>query len=146
MNSPASATRPQRLHRARVALAIVGLSAAVSACAAGQRQAQPFERAGAARATEVQIVAQNREFSAATLYAISLGERRKLGVLEGKAEATYTIPWRSPGPMQIEIVLLARGTCLTDELIVDPGDVLELQIEPENQRVWRCGNPRGGGD
>jgi hypothetical protein len=142
MNPPTFSIRPSRIRRASAALAVF---AAVSACAAGAPAARPFQGGSAsARATEVQIVAQNREFSPATLYAISLGERRKLGVLEGKAETTYTIPWRTPGPMQIEIVLLARGSCVTEELTVDPGDVLELQIEPENNRTWRCANPRSG--
>jgi hypothetical protein len=112
---------------------------ALAGCAV-RNAGDPFNGAQDGR---IRIVAINNDFNDATLTAVSYGERRRLGVLTGKSEATYTIPWTISGPLQIEISLLAAGSCLTPELYVDPGELLELQILHWTVRGGRCSAPRG---
>jgi hypothetical protein len=130
--------RLHRVHRYVTTAAALGLLA----CAA-RNGTNPF--GGSPQDLSVRIVAINHDFSDVTLTAVGNGVRRRLGVLTGKGEATYTIPWSIPGPLQIEITVLAAGSCTTPELFVDPGELLELQILPEMVRAGRCSGPRGGG-
>jgi hypothetical protein len=97
-------------------------------------------------ADQVRLIVINNDFNDATLFAIGPGERRRLGVVTGKSEANYMIPWRYVAPLQIEISVLAAGSCTTETLQVEPGEVLELQILTENVRGGRCTAPRGLGD
>jgi hypothetical protein len=95
---------------------------------------------------QVRIIVINNDFNDATLFALGDGVRRRLGVITGKSEANYLIPWRLSGPMRIEINILAAGSCTTGEMQVDPGDVLELQILNETVRSGQCSGLRGRGD
>jgi hypothetical protein len=119
---------------------VLALAAASALAGCGVRNAgDPFNGPQDGR---IRIVAINNDFNDATLTAVSYGERRRLGVLTGKSEATYTIPWAISGPLQIEISLLAAGFCTTPELYVDPGELLELQILHHTARGGRCSAPR----
>jgi hypothetical protein len=64
----------------------------------------------------------------------------------GKTEASYVIPWRLSGPLRIEINMLAAGSCTTPTIQVDPGDLLELQIQNEAVRIGECSGMRGRGE
>ena len=88
----------------------------------------PFDRAEAGE-QRVSVHVRNLTFSEATLWALSRSGRQRLGIVSGKGDAVYTIPWRTSQPMQIEIDLRAGPRCTTEQLQVDPGDALELQIE-----------------
>lgn len=77
----------------------------------------------------IRIEVLNLNFMDATLHALRGGERHRLGVVIGKGEATYTMEWPQSLPLQIEIDLLASGSCITRPLQVDPGDIIELQIQ-----------------
>ncbi len=102
----------------------------LAGCAASARSgSEPFSGAGD-RPNSVQLVIQNRNFADARLYAIQRGRRTNLGTVGGAQDATFTLPWGFSDPLRIEINLLAGPTCTTPELIVDPGDILELQIAP----------------
>lgn len=86
----------------------------------------------------IRIEVINRNFSDATLWAISTGGRQRLGIVTGKTDATFTLDWDFSQPLQIEIDLLAGERCVTAPLQVDPGDVLELQIDVELRRSAFC--------
>jgi hypothetical protein len=121
------------------------LSAASPGCAGRNGPADnPFEREVAP--SQVRIIVINNDFNDATLFALGDGVRRRLGVITGKSEANYLIPWRLSGPMRIEISILAAGSCTTGEMQVDPGDTLELQILNETVRNGQCSGLRGRGD
>jgi len=81
------------------------------------------------RPQTVRLVVQNLNFSDARLYAIRTGSRSILGVVGGKQDAEFVMEWLRSEPLRIEIDLLARPRCSTREMQVDPGDILELQIE-----------------
>jgi hypothetical protein len=118
---------------------------AASAGACSQVTGSPQSPFGDTQPSEVRIIVINNDFNDATLYARGNGERRRLGVVTGKTEASYVIPWRLSGPLQIEISILASGSCTTSPLAVDPGDILELQILGEAGRGGQCSGLRGGG-
>jgi hypothetical protein len=134
--------RPHPLRRSPTLLAAALLVPAVlAACAVpGRTASTPFD---ADRSTQIRLVVINNDFNDATLFALGSGERRRLGVVTGKSEASYVIPWRLSGPLQIEISVLAAGSCTTNEMQVDPGEVLELQIMPLAARGGQCTAPRG---
>lgn len=107
--------------------ALVALT--LSGCATGNQAADtdPFTDA---RPSSVRIIVQNRNFSDARLYTVRRGARTVLGSVTGKQDAEFTIEWDMTDPLSVEIDLIAGPKCLTREMQVDPGDVLELQIAP----------------
>ncbi len=108
----------------------LGLAALLSACASGgseQGSASPFAQS---RPTTVRLLVQNRNFSDARLYTYRRGARQALGIVIGKQDREFTFEWSAPDPLRIEIDMLAGPRCTTEEMQVDPGDILELQIEP----------------
>jgi hypothetical protein len=135
--SSLSRARPRRL----IAALLVACSGALTGCV--NRTDNPFDQDR--QPNQVRIVVINHDFQDATLYAVSAGERRRLGVVTGKTEANYQIPWRLVGPLQIEINVLTAGSCTTDTLQVEPGETLELQILDQVQRGSRCSGLRGQG-
>ena len=118
-------------------LALVALLAfAASACATSGSTSNPFSERGGAESVRIQVL--NLNFSDARLTALRDGRRMSLGVVGGKQEGQFTIPWEYPQELRIEINLLAGPTCQTEALPVDPGDILELQItEIFSQSVCR---------
>ena len=78
----------------------------------------------------VRIEVLNRDFAQATVRAIYTGTRRTLGRVSGHSSATFSLEWPFARPLRFEIGLLAGQNCVTRELNVQPGEVLELQIEP----------------
>ena len=109
-------------------LALAALTAAAgcaSTSGAGPSAAEPFSSPGP---STVRIVVQNRNFQDARLYTYRRGTRAFLGVVAGKRDQDFVIDWDFPDPMYVEIDMLAGPRCYTEELRVDPGDILELQI------------------
>jgi hypothetical protein len=82
-----------------------------------------------ARPSSVRIIVQNMNFADARLYAVRRGARTRLGTVGGNRDSDFTMRWGFSDVMRIEINLLAGPTCTTPEIMVDPGDVLELQIQ-----------------
>jgi hypothetical protein len=106
---------------------LVGTAACASS---GARPASgnPFAQ-DLAESKQIQIRILNLHFSDATVWALARDARReRLGTVTGKSEATFTIPWTFSEPLRLEFDLLADVRCVTEEISVDPGDVLELQI------------------
>lgn len=106
---------------------LVVLLLGASACASAG--SDPF---GGGRGGEdsVTLHVRNLNFADARLYTIRRSStRRLLGSVSGKQEQEFTIDWEFSEPLRIQIDLLAGPTCTTDELIVDPGDVLQLEID-----------------
>lgn len=100
----------------------------------GERRARP----------NIRIDVTNLNFQDATLHALRGGERHRLGTVNGKGSATYTLEWRTPMPLQIEIDLLAGGRCTTRAVTVDPGEQIDLQIEVDIRRQADCFSGRAG--
>jgi hypothetical protein len=88
----------------------------------------------------IRIDVTNLNFQDATLHAIRGGERQRLGTVTGKGSASYTIEWRIPLPLQIEVDLLAGGSCITRPETLDPGQSIQIQIEVDIRRMIDCNN------
>lgn len=109
----------------------------LSACAGSNTQAKnPF--GGAAEMQQIRITVTNLNWNDATLHALRGGERVRLGVVSGKSDARYTIDWPMNLDLQVEIDLLAGGTCRTRRMAVSPGDVVDLQIDANLDRSPYC--------
>ena len=122
---PVLASVTARSLRTTLAIAVLLVTAGCVSSGRTVRGRQPFTDV---RASTVRVIVQNRNFSDARLYYSRRGARMALGVVGGKSDAEFVIDWDFPDVMQIEIDLLAGPRCVTEELPVDPGDILELQI------------------
>ena len=109
---------------------------ATTACASNT-QGNPFQGGPDGERT-IRIDVRNLNFSDATLYALRGAERVRMGIVTGKTDRTFTVPWTVSLPLQIEIDLLAGDRCTTRALPVDPGDHIDLQIETELRRSGDC--------
>lgn len=87
----------------------------------------------------VEIEVVNLNFNQATLWAIGPMGRRRLGIVNGKDTATFTLEWTMSGLLQIEMQILSEARCLTEQLETDPGDLLYLEVplEPRNDPTCR---------
>ncbi len=107
-------------------------------CASGSASRAGGLFGAPSQSTTVRIVVQNRNFQDARLFTHRLGGRAILGMVGAKVDREFVLDWDIPEPLYIEIDMLTGPRCFTDELIVDPGDVLELQIAPEFSRTMGC--------
>jgi hypothetical protein len=100
----------------------------LAACASGSGGGSPFGDDLAERG-EIEIKVVNLNFRDATVWALIGGSgRQRLGTVTGKGDEIFTLPWTFSEPLRIEFDLLAGPRCYTESLVVDPGDLLELQI------------------
>jgi len=111
--------------RAFLVATLLGLTA----CASGSSGAgNPFGEDLSER-EEIEIKVVNLNFSDASVWALIGGSRRqRLGTVTGKSEEFFTLSWTFSEPLRIEFDLVAGPRCTTESLVVDPGDLLELQI------------------
>ena len=119
------------MHRLRATYALMALVLGTAGCASGNpaQADSPFVEAGAVR-NLIQIDVVNNNYNDATLWAVRSGAQRvRLGVVSGKGDARFSVPWRFSEPLQIEIDLFTGPRCLTREMSVDPGDILQLEIQ-----------------
>lgn len=109
---------------------------ATAACAgAPSRAANPYSNDLAER-QEIRVQIQNHNFSDATIYSIEReGHRKRLGIVTGKSDSVFTLPWKTSEPLRFEFELLAGPRCTTEAMSVDPGDTLELQISTDSGQM-----------
>jgi len=99
---------------------------AVASCASASGAPGPSRQGG----DEIHIDVLNHNFSDATIWAVAReAKRNRLGVVTGKTDASYVLAWDFVQPLRLEIDLLAGPRCLTRAIDVDPGDVLQLEIQ-----------------
>ena len=87
---------------------------------------------------EIKIFITNVAFMDATVYGVVNGSKRRLGRVTGTRESVFTMPFRFPAEMYLEIDMLAGPKCRTERMTVDPGDHLELVIQMDS-RYMTCG-------
>lgn len=89
----------------------------------------------------IRIHVTNLNFMDATLWALTTGTREKLGVVTGKRNAVYTVPWRGYTDLSLEIDILSGPRCVTESLPVGPGEDIELIIDVEMLNSPLCHRP-----
>ncbi|UCC25900.1 MAG: hypothetical protein JSU98_02145 [Gemmatimonadales bacterium] len=120
-------TRPLTLIAACASLGLAGCASSGSG--------DPF----AGEATEsIEVEVVNLNFNDATLYALRMGQRIRMGVVTGARTETFTVRWATSFPLRIEIRLLGGERCVTDEIPVDPGDRIYLEIPQNLSRSGAC--------
>jgi hypothetical protein len=128
--------------RPLAALALLAAALAATGCSRIPGAVQdPFDYSAPG---QIRLFVINHDFNDATLFAFRGAQRIRLGIVTGKGEASYTIPWPSTQALRVQISLLTQNTCTTPELQVDPGEILELQIQIQQMRGGECVGMRGG--
>lgn len=127
-----------KLPRAALAATVAALTVGLAACAtASDPPPSPFSDAPGDR--EIRIEIQNLNFSDATVWAVvQSGRRIRLGTVRGKSDSIFTLPWEFSLPLSMDIDMLAGPRCRTEGLQVDPGDFIQLQIQPVFSETERC--------
>ena len=82
---------------------------------------------GARGPEEIQLLVRNDNFHQATVYTSPEHGSKRLGVVNGKSQATFRFEWHLPY-LQLRIKFLAGSTVLTETLSVNSDDLLELII------------------
>lgn len=117
---------PRRHHL----LPLLTLAVAVAGCAFMGGKSRAAEEA-------VTLHISNQNFHDATLFATWETQTVRLGTVTGNASGTFTFRWH-PQQLRIRIQLLAVGEYLTEPMLVEPGDELELFIEHDlHRRIQR---------
>lgn len=127
------------LLRATPHVTLLSLLALAGCSGAGRAPGTAF--APESRADSIRVYVTNRNFMDATIWAVSTGNRRRLGIVTGKREAVFTVPWEFSTELWLEIDMLAGRRCVTESLPVDPGDDLEVIIDVDMNGSPMC---RGG--
>lgn len=100
-----------------------------AACA--RRTQEPSPEPSQAAMVEV----RNQGFSDMVVYALSGGQRIRLGMATGHSTQTFTIPRtlvRGAGPIRfLADPIGGNRTPVSEELTVRPGDVVTLTIPPQ---------------
>jgi hypothetical protein len=121
---------------ARLAGTILATIAVGGCSSLGGSAASPF---GADGPREAQLNVINHNFYDATIWAVIRdSQRTRLGEVIGKREAIFTVPLSLSDPVYLVIDLVGGGRCETETLVVDPGDILELQIMPNLVDMDEC--------
>ena len=108
---------------------LIVLLATATACAGRSREtgAEPNDTAA------VQV--QNQGFSDMVVYAINGGQRIRLGLAGGNSTSTFTIPRhliRGAGGIRfLADPVGGSRTPVSEEMTVNPGDVVTLTIPPQ---------------
>lgn len=116
------------------AVRLLALSALLGGCALLPIH-DPF--GGVRRPIRVDVA--NHNFNDANVWAVSRQGRLRLGTVTGKSDGSFRLPWKGPEVVHMEIDLIGGGgRCITEELTVDDGDVLYLEIELEFSDMDEC--------
>ena len=104
------------------------LGFAVAACGGSKSHSAPIPQ------PRTTIRVENQGFADITIYAIRSGQRVRLGQATGNSTSTFTIPANlifGATPLRfLADPIGGRGTPVSDEITVQPGDQVRLVIPP----------------
>lgn len=125
----------------KATLALVAL-VGVSGCGLGTNVRNPFDGSlEQAQEDRLRIQVQNMNFNDITVYAVSSGQRVRLGSVTGKTDQSFRLDWNYAEPITFEVDVLGGQGCRTIPLSVDPGARVWLQI-PTEVGVSECRSGR----
>ncbi len=127
--------------RLRAVFALVTLVGASACGALGNSVPNPF--AGGAQAGEdrLRIQVQNMNFNDVTVYAVSAGQRIRLGNVTGKTDESFQIDWNFANPIAFQVDVIGGRGCNTSAIAVDPGARVWVQI-PSEMGISGCRSGR----
>ncbi len=128
--TPGAGLRRRSPLRMRLAVALI-LPVLLAGCSA--TRADPMGGRMGSGSASIQLRVTNLGFNDATLTAITTGNRVRLGVVPGKTNQSFTIPWVALQELRVQISVLAGGNHTTPSVTVNPGERVELLIQ-ENLR------------
>lgn len=111
----------------RWSTAVLSLAVLLATGCAATTAGSPFEASAEGDRT-IRIEVRNFNFADATLYARRGSERIRMGVVTGKTDRTFDIPWTISFPLSVEINLLAGERCVTRPRSAEPGESILIQI------------------
>lgn len=116
----------QRRHRPRIL--VVGALVAVLALSGCMvhRHAKTLPQ----RPDPIAVEIQNQDFYDADVYALLGGARLRLGTVTGETNGTFHFPW-TPQEIRMEVHLIGVGSFVTGGIYADPGDQLQLLLQPD---------------
>ncbi len=127
-------TTPLRIRRSpgRV-LALAAILASAPACSSLAGGAHnPFDGSLEQRQEDrLRIQVQNMNFNDITVYAVSLGQRVRLGNITGKTDQSFRLDWNFANPISFEIDVVGGSGCNTMALPVEPGARVWVQVPNE---------------
>jgi hypothetical protein len=84
--------------------------------------------------TPAMVQVENRGFADMVIYAMSGGQRVRLGMVTGNSSRSFTIPrylLRGAGPLRfLADPIGGNRTPVSEEMTVHPGDIVTLTIPP----------------
>lgn len=123
-----AAIRGRRPDAVAVGIALAcALAAFAGGCAGGRADAGANPLGGGVQDDEIEILVRNDNFNQVTVYTARGRAFRRLGVVAGKGEATFSTEWYLPD-IQLRVKFLAGPDFYTEVLPVSPGELLELII------------------
>ena len=93
----------------------------------GELRENPMDALGSGR-DEIELLVRNHNFSQATIYTSREHGSKRLGIVNGKSEATLKFEWHL-SEIRLRVKYLAGREFLTETLPVAPDDLLELILE-----------------
>ena len=121
--------RPVALLRA--ALVLVTLVGASACGSLGNSTPNPFDGAARSGENRLRIQVQNMNFNDVTVYAVSAGQRIRLGSVTGKTDENFQIDWNFANPISFQVDVIGGRGCDTAAIPVDPGARVWVQIPSE---------------
>lgn len=110
---------------------------AIAAGTACQSARTPFSN-GAGLGQTIEVEVRNQNFNSASLWVVRTGERIRLGIVEGKQDRTFRIPWTSPSPLRVEVALQSGERCTTRAVQVEPGASLTMRVASDFENDPEC--------
>jgi hypothetical protein len=112
---------------------VIALTLALAACAKHPAPDDAPHPADANAAPKAAVHVTNRNFYDMNLYVVRFGQRQRLGTVTGNSTRTFELPatWVTNGPVRfLAAPIGGAGREFSEELSLNPGDVVGLTIQP----------------
>lgn len=119
-----------KLSRTIHGLNVLALAGLMAAC--GGHRADSMMGAQPAPGTEVTLDVENHNWSDMAIYSVVHGTRHRLGTVSTAGREVFRLPSTLAGNRSVQLLLRpigGGGQFLTDQIMVNPGEMIELRIE-----------------
>lgn len=89
------------------------------------------------------VEVRNNNFQDATIFMTRDGERQRLGIVTGKTDRSYAIPWGPNLVLRLEANFIGGGYCSTRSIQMEPGQRFVLELQPDIRVNIECRPPGG---